>query len=124
MAGFYQTFTLIRNTEIDWTSLLNQLRSLDVTAGFVRVSMTEYKLKKNSIWTGPQISAAQNVLDTAPIASAQLTAQSIIDSMPIFEKAIILTIIDQLNILRAFHSLATVTPAQAVTAVRNKAGQL
>jgi len=42
----------------------------------------------------------------------------------LFEKAIILTIIDQLNTLRAFHSLAAITVPQAIAAVRTKAGTL
>mgnify|MGYP001600442493 CR=1 FL=1 len=88
------------------------------------------------------------MLDTAPASTPQLSAQALIDGMPIFEKAIVLTIIDELNNLRewivafkaataAATSLSNLqtrvaalpdmpdrTPAQAIAAVRNKAGTL
>lgn len=83
-----------------------------------------YVLSKATAWTPTQIAAAQNAVDTAPTKSLQLTAQSEIDAWPLSTKALVLTLIDQLNVLRAFHSLPAVTPAQALTAIRNKAGTL
>jgi len=145
----YQTFTSPRLTEPDPGSLLAQLRALDATAGMQHtVGTAIYRLKKATAWTGPQIAAAQNVIDTAPASSPQLTAQTAIDAMPIFEKAIILTLIDELNLLRdwivafkvqtaAATSLANLqtrvaalpdmpdrTVPQAIAAVRTKAGAL
>jgi len=121
----YQTFTSARATEPDRSSLLAQLRALDATAGVQHdPGSATYRIKKATTWTGPQITAAQNVIDTAPASSPQLTAQALIDAMPIFEKAIILTLIDELNILRALHSLPARTVPQAIAAVRTKAGAL
>lgn len=119
-----QVFTSARATEPDRATLLAQLRALDATAGVQHDPGPTYRVKKATAWTGPQITAAQNVIDTAPAATPALTAQSMIDTMPIFEKAIILTLIDELNTLRALHSLAPRTVAQAIAAVRTKAGTL
>lgn len=149
MAGFYHQFTANRATEADPATLFSQLRALDATAGIQHDPGTQtYVLKKLTDWTSGQITAAQNVLDTAPATSPELTAQALIDAMPVFEKAILLTIIDELNILRdwimsfkaataAATSLANLqtrvaalsnmpdrTPAQAIQAVRDKAGTL
>jgi hypothetical protein len=144
----YHTFTSPRATEPDRVSLVAQLRALDATAGVQHLPGPTYILKKATTWTAPQITAAQNVIDTAPASSPQLTAQALIDQMPIFEKAIVLTLIDELNLLRewivafkaqtaAATSLANLqtrvaalpdmpdrTVPQAIAAVRTKAGTL
>lgn len=118
-------FEANRATEPDWTSLTTALLALDSTAIIGRTGTT-YRIIKATDWTGPQIQAAQNVIDTAPASSPQLTAQSVIDNMPIFEKAILLTMLDQINTLRTQPTtvFAAVTPAQAIAAVRTKAGTL
>jgi len=73
MAGFYQTFTAVRTTEPDAASLAAQLRALDATAGVQHTTGPTYIIKKNSAWTAPQITAAQNAIETAPATSAVLT---------------------------------------------------
>lgn len=123
MASF-QDLTTTRPTVPDPASLLAQLRSLDASAGVAVLSLTLYRVKKETAWTGPQIAAAQNAIDTAPASSPQLAAQAWIDAMPLGEKAFVLALIDQLNVLRGFHSLAAITPAQAISAIRAKAGTL
>jgi hypothetical protein len=123
----YHTFTAARTTEPDFATLLANLKALDASAGVQHTPGTQtYVLKKATTWTAPHINAAQNVLNTAPAASPQLTAQAIIDKMPIFEKAIILALIDQLNVIRSKLSppLPDITTQQAIEAVRTKAGQL
>jgi hypothetical protein len=90
---------------------------LGVSPGFVTI-------QKPTAWSGGDITTVQAAVTACPAASPQTDAQNAIDSLSIFEKAIILTIIDQLNILRAFHALGAITPAAAVTAVRAKAGTL
>jgi hypothetical protein len=119
----YQTFTAARVTEPDLSTLLVQLRALDATAGVQHSAGATYIIKKATAWTGPQITAAQNVLDTAPVSTPQLTAQAVIDGMPIETKAIILALIDQLNVIRAAlpSPLGAITPAAAIAAVRAKA---
>lgn len=56
----------------------------------------------------------------------QLDAQAFIDTLPIWAKALALAIIDQLNVIRAAlpSPLPPITPAQAIAAVRAKAGTL
>lgn len=80
--------------------------------------------KKATAWTAPQIADAQTILDTTPALTKQVEAQREIDEWPIMFRALVLTLIDELNILRNLHGLAPRTPAQAITAIRNKAGTL
>lgn len=123
----YQAFTTARGTEPDPASLLAQLRALDATAGVQHQAGTNaYTIKKATTWTAPQIAAAQTVLETAPVTSPQLTAQAFVDSMPIMTQAIVLALIDQLNVIRAALPvpLSAITPAQAIAAIRAKAGAL
>jgi hypothetical protein len=123
----YQAFTAVRTTEPDPASLLSQLRALDPTAGVQHEPGTlAFIIKKATAWTAPQITAAQTALNTAPATTSQLAAQAEVDRLSIREKAIILTLIDQLNTIRAalVPPLGAITPAQAVAAIRAKAGTL
>lgn len=125
MAAFYQPFVANRTTTADPATLFSTLRGLDPSVGIQHsVADQSYTLKKATVWTAGQIAAAQNVLDTCAPVTPQSIAQNEIDTWPISVKALVLTLIDQLNVLRAFHSLPAVTPAQALTAIRNKAGTL
>lgn len=123
----YQQFVTPRATEPDLSSLLALLRVVDATAGVQHVfGSGVWTIKKNTAWTAPQIAAAQNAIDTAPATTPQLTAQSMIDGWPLELKALVLTLIDQLNTIRAAlpAPLPPITPAQALAAVRAKAGTL
>lgn len=123
----YQDFTGARTTEPDPATLLATLRALDASAGVQHLAGTQaYRLKKATAWTAPQMNAAQNAIDTAPPVTPQSLAQAEIDAMPIFQKAILLALIDQLNVIRSKLSpaLAAITPQQAIDAVRAKAGNL
>ena len=123
----YQTFTSARVTEPDGPSLIAQLRAADATVGVQHdPGSSTYVLKKATAWAAGEITAAQTVLDAAPAASAQLAAQAWIDQLPIGQKALLLALLDQINTLRTQPSttFAAVTPAQALAAVRTKAGTL
>jgi hypothetical protein len=123
----YQNFTTARLTEPDAAALLAQLRALDATAGVQHaLGSPTYTLKKATAWTGPQIAAAQTVLDTAPAATPELSAQAEIDAWSITQKAFALALIDQLNVIRAALPvpLGAITPAQAIATIRAKAGTL
>jgi len=143
----YHVFTTNRATPPNPLALLAALRALDATAGFVAVEGA-WRVKKATAWTAPQITAAQNALDTCAADTLQLQAQQKIDSMDLFDKAIVLTLIDELNLLRewivAFKAQAALatslanlqtriatlpdlpdrTVLQAIAAVRSKAGGL
>ena len=102
MAAFYQAFIAVRATEPDPTTLLANLRSLDATAGIQHaIGTQDYKLKKGTVWTQNQINAAQNVLNTAPASSPQLTAKAEIRNWSISQKAFVLALVKQLNTIRA-----------------------
>lgn len=82
--------------------------------------------------TPAQRTQGQTIVNTVAIdAAAQAAqddkeAQAQIDTLNILLKAIVLALIDQLNVIRA--ALPTpkpdITPAQAITAIRAKAGTL
>lgn len=126
MPGVYQAFTTARTTVPDPAQLQAQLRALDPTAGVTPTSPDgrSFTVKKNTVWTQPQITAAQNVIDTAPAVSLQSIAQAEIDAWPIAQKAFALALIDQLNVIRSKLSppLPDITAAQALAAIRAKAG--
>jgi hypothetical protein len=123
----YQSFTSPRATEPDPAALLAQLRALDPTAGVQHAAGSpDYIVKKATAWTAPQIAAAQNAIDTAPAVTPQRQAQNEIDQWPISVRALVLALIDQLNTIRAAlpTPLPAITPAQALAAIRTKAGTL
>jgi hypothetical protein len=125
--AFYNDFTSARTTEPDPGSLLAQLQSLDASALVAHVLGTQvYRVKKDTAWLPGHITTAQNTIDTAPATTPQLLAQSEIDHWPISVKALVLALIDQLNTIRAAlpTPLPAITPAQALAAVRAKAGTL
>lgn len=123
----YQAFTSSRTTVPDPNGLLAALRTtVAPDVGITVFDTPRYTLKKTAPWAPAEIAAAQTVLDTAAVATPQLTAQHEIDVLPIWAKAIVLALIDQLNIIRAAlpTPLPAITPAQAITAIRNKAATL
>lgn len=125
--SFYQSFTSTRTTEPDWATLTGNARALDSTVGIQHQPGTQtYVVKKATVWTTGQITTAQNVIDTCPSSSPQLSAQSDIDDWPIDLQALVLALIDQLNVIRAAlpTPLSAITPAQALAAIRAKAGTL
>ena len=125
MAGFYQVFDVARQTEPDETELIKNLRALDATAGVQHViGTTIYNIKKSTPWLPAHITAATTQIQNTVATSPQLTAQQLVDKFPIVTKALILALIDEINILRAAAGLPERTPAQAITAIRNKAATL
>ena len=70
----YQSFTTARGTEPDAATLIINLRALDASAGVQHMpGSTTYVIKKATAWTGPQITAAQSVIDTSPVTSSAIT---------------------------------------------------
>jgi hypothetical protein len=121
----YTTLEVNRPTEPHLSSLLTTLRNTDPTVGLAHFPGTNiYKLKKETDWTNPQITAATNAIINAPAATPQLLAQDDVDRFPIVTKALVLALIDEINILRQAAGLQPRTPAQAVQAIRNKAATL
>jgi hypothetical protein len=102
------------------------LKAFDATIGVAPPYVNPLQVKKSTAWSAADISSVQGILETAPASSARLTAQTEIDHWPIALQALVLTLIDQLNVLRARVSppLAAITPAQALAAIRDKAATL
>lgn len=127
MADFYITVTSTRTTPPDPVALLATLRGADATVGISADPIGQtFKLKKSTTWTPPQIAGAQNAIDSAPALTPQRQAQNEIDAWPITQKAFALALIDQLNVIRSKLSppLPDITSAQALAAIRAKAGTL
>ena len=124
MPGFYQDFITARTTEADPNTLLQNLRSNDATIGVQHPTFNKYTLKKSTIWTQNQINAAQSTIDSCPPMTKNTTAQYQVDVYPISIQALILTLIDEINMLRGLHGLAAKTPGEVFQAIRAKAGTL
>lgn len=125
--SLYQAFTSTRLTDPDPAILLTRLKGFDATAGVQYDPVARvWKVKKATDWTAAQITSAQTFLDTCPEVTPQSLAQHEIDGWPISVKALVLTLIDQLNLIRSSLPvpLPAITPAQALSAIRTKAGTL
>jgi hypothetical protein len=125
MAAAYHDFTVVRPNEPDYATLQAQLRSNDATIGIQHTrGTTLYTLKKNTLWTQPQINAAQSTIQNCPAESPQLTSQAIIDQFDITQRASLLTLLDEINILRTNAGLAARTPQQLLQGIKDKANTL
>jgi len=127
----YATFTTTRTTTPDQAALNAAVRAAtgDVTATLYAVppgGSATWRGKKTNAWSAGDLAAAQTALDTTAALTPQLSAQRTVDSFPIETRALVLAIIDQLNVIRAALPvpLAAITPAQAIAAIRTKAGTL
>jgi hypothetical protein len=82
--------------------------------------------KKATDWTPAHIAQAQTVIAQAAALTPQLAAQRQVDQFPIEYRALVLALVDAINVLRTHPAigLPAVTPAQALAAIRTKAGTL
>ena len=108
--------------------MLSQLRAAIDPTVFVEYApgMMTFAISKDTAWTPQQITAARSILDAAPDTTPGRTAQTGIDGWSIEMRALVLTLIDQINVLRQAlpTPLPAITPAQALAAIRTKAGTL
>lgn len=129
MALFRQVFTRAGNAP-DLPMLATAIRPTigDPFYVYAQVDNGAWRVlvEKPTAWVAGDITTVQNAVTAAADATLQSDAQNQIDQMPIFQKAILLTLLDQINTLRTQPSttFAAVTPAQAIAAVRTKAGTL
>jgi hypothetical protein len=111
----------------DLAGLILSLRAtISSDVGIAPITWQTYSVKKADPWTAAEVAAAQTLIDNAPEQTSQLTAQHDIDAWPIELKALALALIDALNVIRAAlpSPLPAITPQQAISAVRAKAGTL
>lgn len=130
----FQAFTSTRMTQPDPMGLISTVRTaladatalvIDQNAGLATSGGLVFVQKATS-WTPGDLTAAQTAIDTAPALTPQREAQNEIDNWPITVRALALALLDQINVLRAAlpTPLVAITPAQAMAAIRTKAGTL
>lgn len=128
MADSAQLFVAVRTNPPYWPAVLHTLQQQDASASFggVQDNPLAMVVYKSTPWTAAQITAVQNVINTAPDDAPQIEAQFYVDIASIFERAAWLTLLDQINTIRAAlpTPLAAITPAQMVAAIRSKAATL
>lgn len=125
--AFIKNFTSLRTTVVDPADLNLKLKALDATAvAYNRLGTQIYTVEKSTTWTTPQTTSAQNAIDTAAALTMQRQAQNTIDTWAIEYRALVLALVDQINVLRAAANpvLPAITPTQAIAAIRTKAGTL
>jgi hypothetical protein len=123
----YATFTTTRTTTPDSVALRAAVQTAtgDPTAAIFTTG-AGWTGKKAQPWSAGDLSATQTALDTTAATTAALTNQQIVDAMPMVLKAVALTLVDQLNVIRAALPvpLGAITVPQAIAAIRAKAGTL
>ena len=128
----YVDITTTRTTQPDAVAVLAAIKTAtgDPTASLVQSRPGVWRGKKATPWSQAHHDAAQNIVDTTAALTPQQIAQRIVDGWPIEYRALVLALIDETNRLRAalrglgVAGLPDVTPAQALTAIRTKAGAL
>ncbi len=125
----YHVFVSLRQTIPDWPTLLLSIRTAvnDATvAGQPDLAVGTYRLKRQGTWSAPDIASVQALIDAAAPVTARTLAQAAVDNWPIEQRALILALVDQINILRAAVNppLSALSPSAAVAAIRAKAGTL
>lgn len=130
MALFKQVFTRA-GAAPDLGALANAIRPTIGDPFYVRAELATggvvtVVVEKPTAWSGGNITTVQATVTAAAAQTAQTDAQNAIDALGILDKAILLTIIDQLNVIRAALTapLPDITVPQAIAAVRAKAGTL
>lgn len=77
-------------------------------------------------WTGSAVEemtqAEKDVVDAQILSDARDSTASNLDQVESLERAFALVVLDEINVLRAQHSLADRTISQLKTALRNKLG--
>jgi len=123
----YHDFSTARTTTPDPVALRTAVQTATGDPSAVLYNLGDgWHAKKAAAWTAPEIAAVQTALDTVAALTVASRQQQDVDAIPVREKAIVLVLLDQLNIIRAAlpTPLAPITPAQAIAAIRTKAGNL
>jgi hypothetical protein len=84
----------------------------------------ELIVQREGALTQAERDAVEQMIAAAPTNTPRLQAADEIDRLPIAMRAIVLTLLDAINVLRVREGLSAITPAQAFTAIRNKINEL
>lgn len=68
--------------------------------------------------------AVQALVDAAPQATKTLDVRGQVDALPVLLKAIVLALVDGLNIERQQHGRAAITPAVILAAIKAKVDEI
>jgi hypothetical protein len=123
----YQAFTTPRLTTPDPIALRAAVQAATGDPTAVLFNLGDgWHGKKAAPWSAADVVATQTALDTVAASTPTLRQQQDVDAIPIVTKAIVLALIDALNVVRAALPvpLPPITPAQAIAAIRAKAGTL
>jgi hypothetical protein len=80
-------------------------------------------IEQNS-FTGVDWPAVEAAVASAPVHSEALDVKAQINALPLLMKAIVLSLIDGINVERARHGVAAITPAQAIAQIVAKVDAL
>jgi hypothetical protein len=105
---------------IDGVSIGDPANRATWTAQYTAAATPAHKVTGAALLLSVVVDAA------AQTAQDQQAAQAFIDTLPIWAKALALALVDQLNVIRAAlpAPLPAITVAQAIAAIRAKAGTL
>jgi hypothetical protein len=130
MALNRQAFTRGGNAP-DVGALANPIRAAIGDPFYVGVQLSSggivtVYVDKPTAWQATEITAVQTAVTAAADATPQTDAQNFIDQMPIWAQALALALVDEINRLRTQPTtvFSTVSAAQALNAIRAKAGTL
>ena len=120
-----------RTTRPQLSSLADELRDLlavanagSFTLRWQEATTGNTVVIEQGSFAGVDLTAVAAAVAAAPDWSEARDAQDWVANMPLGEKALLLTLLDQINVLRTAAGLGTVTVAQALAAVKTKAGTL
>lgn len=118
-----------RSSRPDPATLQAALAPLLVGAGGFFIGYDE-RAQKVTIeygdWNGVDTTAIQNAIFNCAAETDRTDAKTFIDGMPLFEKALFLTLLDEVNLIRSLLSPSQParTPAQWINAAKAKADTL
>src|SRR3954469_22378101 len=98
--AFFQT---TRQTLADPASLIANVRAAvnDVTADIFANDPSHYIATKVTPWLPADLATCQGLVDTCQSATPQSLVKAYLDNQTLVEKAIDLTILDQVNLIRS-----------------------
>lgn len=129
MSAIREARSYPRATDIDLQSLAEALRShlsgLGITSPYLSWTGSAVILSAASL-SGVNDQTVQAAVDAAPAPSNKLTVKRWVDEMPLHEKAMLLTILDGVNTIRAklVPPLAAITTTQFLNAIKAKADEI
>lgn len=115
--------TFARATPAHVGSLADAIRGL-IPGSFHIIEVSGAVVIETASWDGVDTEAVQLQVTAAPDDTDTVRAKYEADAIPVLLKAALLSLLDGLNMERARHGVAAITPAQFVAAIRAKVDSL